>query len=97
MFKVYGKLFAYVPEKRHLILLSVFLSVASTFAIAGAYYYLYLFFEQLMIRGDPSGSILLCVDDFRTVDRRHDSLFHWGTGLSRSGFPVGDESEETGN
>ena len=57
MFKVYGKLFAYVPEKRHLILLSVFLSVASTFAIAGAYYYLYLFFEQLMIRGDPSGSI----------------------------------------
>lgn len=57
MFKVYGKLFAYVPEKRHLIFVSVFLSAASTFAIAGAYYYLYRFFDQLMIKGDLSGSI----------------------------------------
>ena len=57
MFKVYKKLFAYVPEKRYLIFVSIFLSVLSTFAIAGAYYYLYLFFERLVVTGDVSGSV----------------------------------------
>ncbi len=56
MFKVYRKLFAYVPEKRYMIFISVFLSVVSTFAIAGAYYYLYLFFDRLLVRGDFAGS-----------------------------------------
>lgn len=57
MFKVYKKLFAYVPEKRYLIFVSVFLSVASTFAVVGAYYYLYLFFDRLIMERDYSGSV----------------------------------------
>lgn len=56
MFKVYKKLLAYVPEKKYMISVSVFLSIASTFAIAGAYYYLYLFFERLIVVGDYTGS-----------------------------------------
>ena len=56
MFQVYKKLFAYVPEKRYLIYVSVFLSVISTFAVAGAYYCLYLFFDRLLVAGDLSGS-----------------------------------------
>ena len=56
MFKVYKKLLAYVPEKKYMISISVFLSIASTFAIAGAYYYLYLFFERLIVVGDYTGS-----------------------------------------
>ena len=57
MFKVYRKLFAYVPEKRYLIYVSVVLSVLSTFAAAGAYYYLYVFFDRLIVEGDFSGSV----------------------------------------
>ena len=57
MFKVYRKLFAYVPEKRYLIYVSVVLSVLSTFAAAGAYYYLYVFFDRLIVKGDFSGSV----------------------------------------
>ena len=56
MFQVYKKLFAYVPEKRYLIYVSAFLSVISTFAVAGAYYCLYLFFDRLLVAGDLSGS-----------------------------------------
>ena len=57
MFKVYRKLFAYVPEKRYLIYVSVVLSVLSTFAAAGAYYYLYVFFDRLIVEEDFSGSV----------------------------------------
>lgn len=56
MFKVYRKLFAYVPEKKYLIYVSIVLSVLSTFAIVGAYYYLYLFFDQLITKNNFSGS-----------------------------------------
>ena len=56
MFKVYRKLFAYVPEKKYLIYISIVLSVLSTFAIVGAYYYLYLFFDGLITRNDLPGS-----------------------------------------
>lgn len=57
MFKVYSKLFAYVPEKRYLIYVSVVLSVLSTFAVVGAYYYLYVFFDRLIVEEDFSGSV----------------------------------------
>ena len=56
MFQVYRKLFAYVPEKRHLIFVSICLSALSTLAVVGAYYYLYLFFDRLLTEQDPSGS-----------------------------------------
>lgn len=56
MFQVYKKLLAYVPEKRYLIYVSVYLSVLSTFAIVGAYYSLYLFFDRLIVEGDLAGS-----------------------------------------
>lgn len=56
MFKVYKKLLAYVPEKKHLVFVSVILSVLSTFAVVGAYYYLYVFFDRLIIENDLSGS-----------------------------------------
>ena len=56
MFKVYRKLFDYVPEKKYLIYVSIVLSVLSTFAIVGAYYYLYLFFDQLITKNNFSGS-----------------------------------------
>lgn len=57
MFKLYKKLFAYVPEKRYLVFVSMVLSAVSTFAVVGAYYYLYLFFDRLIMAGDHSGSV----------------------------------------
>lgn len=57
MFKLYKKLFAYVPEKRYLVFVSMVLSAVSTFAVVGAYYYLYLFFDRLIMTGDRSGSV----------------------------------------
>ena len=54
MFKLYKKLFAYVPEKRYLVFVSMVLSAVSTFAVVGAYYYLYLFFDRLIMAGDHS-------------------------------------------
>ena len=56
MFKVYKKLFAYVPERKYLVYVSILLSVLPTFAITGAYYYLYVFFDRLMVKNDLSGS-----------------------------------------
>ncbi len=43
MFKVYKKLFAYVPERKYLVYVSILLSVLSTFAITGILLSLCLF------------------------------------------------------
>ena len=57
MFKVYSKLLKYVPEKKYLAYIAILLSVISAFATAGAYYYLFLFLNQLICLNSNEGAL----------------------------------------
>ena len=57
MFKVYSKLLSYVPEKKYLAYIAILLSVISAFATAGAYYYLFLFLNQLICLNSNEGAL----------------------------------------
>lgn len=51
---VYKKLFKYIPDKKPLAILSMILSAAATILITGSYYYIWLFFKELIQNGDIS-------------------------------------------
>ncbi|SEQ79961.1 ATP-binding cassette, subfamily B [Granulicatella balaenopterae] len=53
MLNVYKKLISYVPEKQYLVYLTIILSIASTFLQLSAFYYLYVFFNELLKTTDP--------------------------------------------
>lgn len=82
MFKVYKKLFAYVPERKYLVYVSILLSVLSTFAITGAYYYLYVFFDRLMVKNDLSGSAFYAWVIFGLLIAGYIVSFRVGIGLT---------------
>lgn len=53
---VYKKLFKYVPEKKYLAFVSMFLAVISAFLSVFAYYVLWQFLYSLLVTGDDSNS-----------------------------------------
>ncbi|WP_308545037.1 ABC transporter ATP-binding protein [uncultured Sneathia sp.] len=61
---IYRKLFAYVKEKKHFILLAIFFSVVSAFLTVFAYYYIYKFLYDLIIQNKLENSKYLAI---RTV------------------------------
>lgn len=57
MLKVYQKLLRYVPKQRYLAYIAIILSVISAFATAGAYYYLFVFLNQLICLDSYDGAL----------------------------------------
>lgn len=57
MFKVYQKLLSYVPKQRYLAYIAIVLSVVSACATAGAYYYLFVFLNQLICFNSYNGAL----------------------------------------
>lgn len=56
MFKVYGKLIGYAPEKKHLLLFTVFFSALSAVLQIVAFYYLHGFLRNLIVLSNTDGA-----------------------------------------
>ena len=54
MFKVYKNILHYVKELSYLTYLSIFSSFVSSFFTVGAYFFMYKFFNNLIINADTS-------------------------------------------
>lgn len=55
--KVYKKLLYYVPKEKYLAYIAVIITTISTVVTVGAYYFLYKFLENLIVRGEVSALI----------------------------------------
>lgn len=56
MINVYKKLINYVPEKKHLLFLTIFFSIASAVIQIVAFYYLYEFLKNLIVQGNTENA-----------------------------------------
>lgn len=74
MFRVYKKLFQYVPEKRHLVYVSIVFSVISAILSVFSYQFLYQFLEQLIENNRIDKSITYAIFIFLFL--LFDTLFY---------------------